>query len=812
MIASAAVLLLLAATAAGAGLLARLLGRPIPALTLALFFALALLPFPRALLPGKTVLPLEHVATTTPWLSPGGGLPSNPYLNDVVMQMLPWAEAVRLAFEDGALPFRDRWNGCGTPLAANGQSGAFSLFTLFTLPLPLIAAFLAAGCAKLVLAMTGMWLWLRELSASTRAAVFAAIAFAFSLSFSQWIFFPHTAVFCLWPWMLFLIERLRDGRGRRRSMAALTAVLAAAALAGHPESLALGVLFAALWVAARSIAKDLPDGGKVACRTIAAGAAAAGLTAFLLLPTALAIRASNRLVLAALPHWNGAFSLTPHDAFWRGLATAFFPRSLGDLIHTPQLSGVTGAFPEMALGYFGIVAWAAALLFLRPGSRRAPAAWVLFGLVACGLGVAVALWPFAELFGAIPAVRHVFPLRFYSWVALAGPALAALELDRYARDRKESPRAALAAVATPLLLAGIAALWYLHLRPELTAPGALGFQKRQLAVTLCLLAAAALLALVTGARTELYVAGLAALCAADLLYQWRSHYRLFSPSLFYPETPLVRFLRAQPPPFRVAGAATALFPNTNVFARVEDIRTHDPVERRDYVAFLDAACGYPPGSYFKTMGNPDCGALDFLNVRFLVTAPGQTPSPERWRPAYAGEDGRVFENPRVLPRAFVPARVRLVASAPIREPLADANAAFGAAFPKIAGNRDWSARAWVLADRDADEAGGAADIANYRESTNTASFEASVAEGGAWIVVSLVQDGGWSARGRDGAALSLARANGPFLALHLPAGTHHVALRYRPPGLLPGAWISAGTLALVLAAIARGRRRAPDRR
>jgi hypothetical protein len=534
---------------------------------------------------------------------------------------------------------------------------------------------------------------------------------------------------------------------------------------------------------------------------------AAGLSAFLLVPTALAIRASNRMVLTALPYWSGVFSLAPHGPVGRGVATAFFPRSLGDLIHTPQIPGVTGAFPEMALGYFGIVGWAAALLFVRPGGPRAPASWVLSGVIVCGLGAAVALWPFAEIFGAVPVLRHVFPLRFYSWIALAGPALAALELDRYARDRAESPRAAWGAAAVALGLAGAAVLWHLHLLPELTAPGALGFQRRQLAITLGLLAAAAGLALGTRARTGVYVAGLAALCAADLLYQWRSHYRLFSPSLLYPETPLVRYLREQAPPFRVAGAGTALFPGTNVFAGVEDVRTHDPVERRDYAVFLDATAGYPPGNYFKSIGNPDAPVLDFLNARYLVAAPGHAPAPDRWRPVYAGADGQVFESPTVIPRAFVPGTVRLVAGPPADEPLRDANAAFGPAFRDITANIDWRSKAWVLADRDAEEPGGAAEISGYRESTNAASFAATAGRGGAWVVFSLVQDGGWSAHGADGAAIPVARANGPFLALHLPEGEHRVAMRYRSPGFVLGAWISAATLAAVLVGAGRGRRR-----
>jgi hypothetical protein len=802
---SVPILLLLAAAAAGVWASARALARPFPPRTLAIFLALSVLPFWQAFAPKHTVLPLEHVTLTTPWLTYGTGPPRNPYLSDVVTQMLPWTKAVRLALYEGELPLRNRWNGAGTPLAANGQSAAFSPFTFATLLLAIPSAFLAAACIKLLLALCGMWLWLRELSVSSRAAAFGAIGFALSMTFAQWVFFPHTAVFCLWPWMLFLLERCRDANGRGRAVAALILVFAAAALAGHPETLALGVLFGALWIALRGALRDLPDAGVVARCGLAAGAAAAGLTAFVLLPTAFAIRASNRMVLAALPHWNAAFSFAPHGAFWRGIATAIFPRSLGDLIHTPQFGVTTGAFPEMALGYFGVVGWAAALLVLRPGSPRARGTWALLVLIVCGIGVSIALWPLAEIFGAIPVLKHVFPLRFYSWVAIAGPALAALELDRYARDRATKPKAALGAVAVPLLLAAAAALWFLHLKPELTAEGALGFQQRQLGITAGLLLAAAALALAARARTGLYVSGLAALCAADLLYQWRSHYAPFSFSLFYPPTPLVRFLQTQPSPFRAAGAVTALFPNTNVFAGVESIGSHDPVERRDYVTFLDATAGYAPGEYFKTLGNPGAPVLDFLNVRYLVAEKGKPDPGGRWRSVYSGVDGSVFENPAVLPRAFVPERVRLVAGTGAREPLTDANAAFGGAFREIAANPDWKATAWILSERAGEEPGGTAEISGYRETTNTASFDADVSAGGAWVVLSLVQDGGWSARDSAGAALAVTRANGPFLAVRLPEGHRGVRLRYRPPGFLAGAWISAGTL-LMLAGIALSRR------
>ena len=58
--------------------------------------------------------------------------------------------------------------------------------------------------------------------------------------------------------------------------------------------------------------------------------------------------------------------------------------------------------------------------------------------------------------------------------------------------------------------------------------------------------------------------------------------------------------------------------------------------------------------------------------------------------------------------------------------------------------------------------------------------------------------------------------NGPFLAMRVPAGTHRVRLRYRPPGWTAGLWIAAATALLVLGGqvskfhFAPGRKSRPD--
>src|SRR5215831_19504912 len=223
-------------------LVVRWLGRTIPAWFAFVFGALPILFCAPGFFRGRTVFPVDQVRIFPPWATAPAVAPRNADLNDVATQMAPWAKAVRLAFEERSLPWRNRWNGCGMGLAANGQSAALSPFTFVSLLLPLASAMSWATAFKLCLALAGFWLWLTDMAGSPAAALLGSVSFAFSLTMTPWLLFPHSSVFCLWPWALFAMERLRRDRSRVRDQSLLVAVVAAFVLAGHPESAVLGIV------------------------------------------------------------------------------------------------------------------------------------------------------------------------------------------------------------------------------------------------------------------------------------------------------------------------------------------------------------------------------------------------------------------------------------------------------------------------------------------------------------------------------------------------------------------------------------------
>jgi hypothetical protein len=745
-------------------------GSPVPRRTMTLFLILPLAFVFAGFFSGRTILPVDHARLIPPWSGAApGAVRYNANLNDAITQFAPWAKAVRVAWREGSLPFRDRWNGCGTPLAANGQSAAFAPWTLLTFLVPLASGFTLLAAWKVFFALTGTWLWLKALGVGDVPAEFGATAFGLSFTMTPWLLFPQTSAIALFPWILFAIERLRDRASFGRALVLLTALLTVWPLAGHVESVASFALFAALWLTVRVAIGDYPRQARIWGAIAFSAALALALSAFALLPQALAILASNRLVLARRPFWASVFSWVPHRAVWPGIPLTLFPRSLGDAIGAPMMERAQGSsFSEMGLGHFGVIGAGCALLFLRPGSRRPRSEMALLVPLVFGLLAGIGLWPFAEVAGLLPGLKMMFPLRWLSWVALAGAAVASFELDRLLRD---GPRPAGLAwlLGNFGLIAALAVLWFAANRAAYESAGAIEPQKRALALSLLIVAAGFVAAVASmasrPARRGLPLL-LTAILAAELFWQGRRLYRFGTAAELFPETPLLSFLRSRPAPFRVVGEGAALFPGSNVFAGLEDVRTHDPVERADYVRFLDSCCGYDPGAYFKQVRDVNAAALDLLNVRFLVSVPGRSTPGPRWKLVYSGRDGTVFENPQARPRVF---------PADPSESLA---------------------------------------ISSYRERTNRAEVAfVSDASRPVALRTSLVDDGGWTVRDASGRLLEKSAADAPFLGFVLPAGQKLATFSYSPPGFFGGSAISLSALAALLVwAISRrirGRRSAP---
>ena len=375
--------------------------------------------------------------------------------------------------------------------------------------------------------------------------------------------------------------------------------------------------------------------------------------------------------------------------------------------------------------------------------------WLALAITTAFAFAAAYHWPgVRDLLGALPVIGRAAQHRLLFGVELGAALLAGAGCDEWLAGRGRGILAGGAAAAALL-----AAAWALH-RGAWAAHGLL---LTEAGWTAAVAAAAVLLAL-SLRLDRAWRFRLAPLLPALALVDLLAAHGAINPGLplarLYPSTGAVRFLA--PRPGRVAGTGEALRPNAAMVYGLYDLRGDDPVKLATYEAvYRRFAAGDPV--YFQPVAQWTSPWLDRLAVRWVVAGPGEAPRAAGWRLAYAGADARVYERPTALPL------VRWAPSLGPPAPAADAGLVVMRREP------GW----WEIGWRSAEPR---------------------------LLVVAESWAPGWRAL-VDGQPRAVEAAAGALLGVRLGPGAGQAELRYRPPGLLAGAGISAAAL-LVLAALA----------
>lgn len=361
------------------------------------------------------------------------------YWGTPLLQFVPWRTYAFELIRQGWLPLWNPLLGMGAPLLANYQSALLY-------PPNWILAFTAAGwgegllvLAHLVFAGAGTVLLLRRLGLGPLGQAVGGIAFA-SCSYlvARAGFFSLNAAAAYLPWLVLCAdlaaEAARSGPSFRwlGAAGALAGVIGLQALAGHAQSMAYSLVFAAAWSLWRAASQA---GGRAAGRLallwLGAGVIGLGLAAAQLIPTAEYLVESSRG--SGLPE-TGA------------LTYSFWPwRTLGILM--PGLFGSPAAGDYWGYGnywedalYLGVLpALMAVTAALRPG-RLGPQARRMrtFLLLAAGVAFLLALGSntpaFPFLFRSVPFF-DIFnaPTRINLITTFSLALLAALGAELWAR-------------------------------------------------------------------------------------------------------------------------------------------------------------------------------------------------------------------------------------------------------------------------------------------------------------------------------------------------------------------------------------------
>ncbi|HUR79836.1 MAG TPA: YfhO family protein [Thermoanaerobaculia bacterium] len=745
--------------------LARRRGVELPRRVAIFFYALVFVFFYPILTQDKVNTSVDYLGTLPPWeyTVPENFEAGNGQLNDLALQIVPWAHQVREGWRSGHPPLWNHFSAAGYPLLASAQSSALSPLRILGLPLSLAHAMSFEAAMKVLLALTFMFLWCRR-RYSEIASVCGAVAFGFSTFIIVWLHFPLITTACLVPAVFLALDLLAE-RITYARFVFLAAIGAAMLFGGHVETVSHTAFLATLYVLWLVLAE------RVTPRIFIAIAAAAVVTILLAAPFlatfAEAVTKSKRYQELEGRVETGEVSHTDATSMALLVSPRFPPAG-----HAEAISGFAGIF--------GIAAWiAVALHVIAKKKWRSREMFFVLGALLC-LGI-ILDWP-----GIGDAFHLLFSLAANARVRLLLVLLVAM-----------LTAAAIDLVDRRTLYAGIAGAGALMLLAFVAMQHELGAVAMLPSVMVLIVA-----------MFKLSKWGTNALLAAIIIElfantkQWNP---VVSQDWMYPRTPMLRALddaaKTQKEPFRIVGNAATFFPNVSAVYGYEDVRAHDPMTPGRYVSLLSLVTGYDPAEYFAPWTNWEHPLLDFLNVRYVVTS-ARGELPEGFRKIYDGSDGTLFENEEVLPRFFaVPNVVIEFRDAVYAQRLRDLSWKDTALLDELK----------VEVPQMHDDffkprpANAPAAKAVITESTPTDYRLHVTAPRWSLVASSVPWWPGWKVS-RNGVRVSPIRVNGAFLGFAVPPGEVDVRVWYDPWTFRLGAIVAAATLA---ALVAYGVRRRP---
>ncbi|HEV7570157.1 MAG TPA: YfhO family protein [Thermoanaerobaculia bacterium] len=737
----------------------------------------------RALLTGKVYAPTDLPFMSEPLNAYAAefGVPKvhNGTLSDLYCQIIPWRSAVRTAFASGQWPLLNPFMLCGDILAAAAQPAPYDPFNLLGMLIPLPPSLTFAAAMTFFLAGFGAFVFMRLLGCGELAALVTAAGWMFSGNVAFFVGWPLARSWVYLPLIFFavrLVVREASIRGGVILLIALTLLI----LSGHPESLlhvtAVGAAYGLF-----EIATTRKRIGRAIAIASTSGIVALLLTSIFLLPF---LEASQQTLELRTRLGDRAMPLPfKPELIQRRAANTVFPFWGGQ----PWRDSFTPEFdPQTARTGSIVVSLAIASLFV---ARRRKETWFFFGLALVCLCAAFGAPPMSNILHKLPLFNMALNERLAFAAACAISILAGLTIDEVAADAAGRKRVAIIAAVIALALAlGTYAAWAHEMKVGVD-PNVI--QIVAFAEVLPLAAIAILLF----ARTPLRIASplVLILILGQRIVADGSIYPSLPQHDFYPKIPLIRAIPTDSKePFRVAGEHFVLIPDSAAIYQLEDPRGYEAM------TFARLADTYPVWSIpqpvsFNAIGDLQPPFLSFLNIKYAIV-PMPVKLTPGWREVMKDRSAKLFENTRVLPRAFVPRHIRYEQSGgPIVKAMTAAN--------------DFSDTAWIEVPELAPHeiANGPGTLTLHKDGFGL-SIDA-VMENDGWIVASQSAWKGWRAY-IDGRRVQTRFANHAFLGVFVPKGRHNVKLQYLPESFTRGRNISFTTLgALILAAIFPSARR-----
>lgn len=734
------------------------------------FFLKGLVPIPSDLIVGIYYPWRDHL-----WDNFVAGVPfKNGLLSDIVSIIYPWRIYGIELLRRGIWPLWIPQALAGVPLLANFQSGLFYPFNLLFLIFSNITAWSFYIILQPILASIFCFLFLKNLKLSKLSALVGSIIFAFSGFFMVWLEYGIVGHAGLWlPLVLLTIDKvLTKNSFIWLIIGALS--IGFSILAGYPQISVFLILVAFIYAIYQK-----------------------GPVVFIFLIFILGILLAAVQLLPGWELWQ--LSLRSGDPTAAAFNYGLNPLKNLVLFFAPDFYGNPatanfwgwGAYNESA-SYVSIAGLFLAVIALF-GSLENKTLFFFKGLLVFSL-LMVFTNPFSNFIYSLrlPILVSSSAGRFLFLVDFSLAVLAAFGME-FILTRKKVQRHFILILFFILFLAIPIIVFF---KPELWFDQKLlvnlAVAKRNLILpTLMILVSLVLIFVASLAKAaplkKIFLWFLFFLIIFDLFRFGLKYTPFTSRSYLYPATQLTNFLETQGGLYRFVG----LIPQSMFIPyRLSSPEGYEPLMIKRFSEFAtrineEKFDQISTGSRWIIVNRHESPLLNLLGTKYFLSF--NTYPKEKYELVFQYGKSQVYENKKVLPRAFILHELQVLKDNEILKTLMDEH--FDASKTLLLEERPWE-----VPEKKAGEEKVVIDQSSYFD--NKVLIKTNVASGG-FLFLSDNFYPGWRAF-IDGQETKIYRADYTFRAVFLPKGEHTVKFIYDPQTFKIGLWLSLISLGVLI--------------
>ncbi len=550
---------------------------------------------------GKILTQADALYQFAPWdaVAPQDFRPSNELLLDQTTGFLPWLDFQAERIRDFELPLWNPHNFCGQPLVGTYQSALYWPINWIYYLWPSWHAHSWMALLRLWFAGFFTFLFLRRLGVTAGAAMVGGLGYMLSGFMVAWLNHPHVSCALFLPAMLWMVERMSTRPGPRE--AALFGVLfGLQLLAGHVQTAIHHGIFTAAYAAFFVVTSRKSLGHRIR------------FAWWLVMGAGLGVLLAAPQLIPFFEYLNHSQAVDVFDSMdtvgregvSRAAVLMLDPYYYG-APHTHNYTGPLGPnlnYNELIGGYVGrvLVLFALAQSFWIGWRRKSRGVTFFFlGVVVISGLVAFQVEPFYSFFDSIPRLRSTKLMRVLQFVAFGLAVLGAMGLERLVRKSR---------YRVPVII---------------------------LVFTMI---------------------------AGEQLWFARGYNPQVDRDLLIPRTDVTDYLRREQGLHRTLGIDnTILKPNANLFYRINMVSGYDSMEDKRLSDLVQKLTTLPPKfpfvSQIRVFNRVEAFPLMCLmGVRFFLSG---EPLPDPLRKTLSAEVD-VYENPNVMPRAFLAHDARVI--------------------------------------------------------------------------------------------------------------------------------------------------------